>query len=171
MKKLVLVVLGFILGAAITYYFCPRPLEEVVTETKIKKPNGLITIDEAKDLNNNWTKFRQGAVDSASARQGRKKDNRSTSWDLDEVENYIAYAKNQSDSLGYNMTGLRVYLGVYGKNQGQAKKNLSTMFMVPTGTPIKAKANAVNMSFFGNDEDIPVDPLNKGTGGAGGYNP
>ncbi|MDO6761509.1 hypothetical protein Q4566_14955 [Tamlana sp. 2_MG-2023] len=169
MKKLVLVVLGFILGAAITYYFCPRPLEESVEETKIVKPNGLITIDEAKDLNNNWTKFRKGAVDSASAKQGRKKDTRSTSWDLEEVENYIAYAKNQADSLGYDMTGLRVYLGVYGKNQGQAKKNLSTMFMVPTGKKNQAKASTIGLSLQNGGGTIPIEALNKSSGGSDGF--
>ncbi|QQY81754.1 hypothetical protein JJL45_12595 [Tamlana sp. s12] len=171
MKKLVLLVLGFILGAVITYYFCPRPLQEEVAEQKIVKPKGLITIDEAKTLNNNWTKHREKAVDSAAAKQGRKKDTRSTSWDLDEIENYITYAKNQADSLGYDMTGVRVYLGVYGENQGQAKKNLSTMFIVPTGKKSKATASALNLSLRGNDDDIPVDPLNRGGGGQGGYNP
>ncbi|WP_194768671.1 hypothetical protein [Tamlana sp. I1] len=169
MKKLAYAILGFIVGAFLTYYFCVKPVAANETETKIVKPKGLITIDEAKELNNNWTEFRQKAVDSAAAKQGRKKDNRSTEFSLEEIENYLAYAKNQSDSLGYTMTGVRVYLGVYGKNAGQTKKNLSTMFIVPTGNKSKAKAATLNLSFFGDDEDIPVSPLNRGQGGEGSY--
>ncbi|WP_067146285.1 hypothetical protein [Pseudotamlana agarivorans] len=170
MKKLVLLVLGFILGAVITYYFCPRPLQEEVAEQKIVKPKGLITFDEAKVLNDNWSKYRQKAVDSASKKYGgRNKDTRNVNWPLEEVENYIAYAKSQADSLGYEVTGLRVYLGVYGKNQGQAKKNLSTMFIVPTGTKTTSKASSLNFNLQGGPTDLDVSPLNKVTGGTGDF--
>ncbi len=77
-------------------------------------------------------RFREAAVDSAAKKQGRNKDDRSTWWSIDDIENYIAFAKNQTDSLDYGITGIRVYLGVYGDNAGRTKKNLSTMFLVPT---------------------------------------
>ena len=171
MKKFGSIILGFIIGAFATYYFCPRTVSEV-KEAKIIKPSGVISIAEAKALNNNWTEFRQAAVDSAAKKQGRNKDNRWASWSLDDIENYITYAKNQSDSLGLSMTGLRVYLGVYGKNKGQSKKNLTTMFIVPT---VKNKISQANMSIANikvqrDDEDCgECDPLNEGQGGDGSY--
>ncbi|WP_298238055.1 hypothetical protein [uncultured Algibacter sp.] len=168
MKKLGSIIIGFILGALLTYYFCPRSLD-TEEEIAIVKPKGVISITNAKELNKNWTDFRQAAVDSAAKKQGRNKDNRWVWWSLDEVENYIAYSKNQTDSLGYEMTGLRFYLGVYGNNKGQNKKNLTTLFAVPTGKKSISEASSFYLNFLAN-EDIPGGlPFNNGTGGSGGY--
>jgi hypothetical protein len=167
MKKTTLFLLGIILGALATYFFCPRLPQEESIETKIVKPKGVITQNQAKELNANWTLHRKAAVDSAAQKQGRSQDDRSASWSLEDVENYLAYAKSQSDSLGYDMTGIRIYLGVYGKNAGQTKKDLTTMFIVPTGKISKSEASVIMLP-PGNG-DLPVDPLNNGIGGQGSY--
>lgn len=175
MKKLSYTILGFIIGAVLTYYFCPRNPELDVMETKIKiaeefeKPDGLIELDYAQELNKNWTEYREAAVDSAAQRQGRKKDNRWTSWKLKDIKNYLAYSKAEAKKLGYNMTGIRVYLGVYGDHAGSRKKNLTTMFIVPTGKKSHDNASMMPFNFQGDDEDIPLLPLNNGHGGSGGY--
>jgi len=165
MKKLIYTILGFIVGGLLTYYFCPR-VEQV--PEKIVKPKGVITVEQAKILSDNWSKTRKSAVDSAARRQGRAEDDRSTYWDLEDIENYIGYAKKSADSLGYKMTGLRVYLGVYGENAGETKKNLTTMFIAPTGHKATSKASNFNFSVQGNNP-LPVSPINKGAGGEGGY--
>ncbi|MFG6687479.1 hypothetical protein ACGK9U_12910 [Mariniflexile sp. HNIBRBA6329] len=164
MKNIIYLILGAIIGALATYYFCPRLIDDNLT--KIVKPSGVISVEQAKELNANWTLHRKAAVDSAAQKQGRAQDDRSTYWSLDEIENYLGYAKNQADSLGYNMTGIRVYLGVYGKNAGQTKKDLTTMFIVPTGKQKKSHASSVNLFNF---QDVDVPPLNRGTGGDRGY--
>ncbi|MEC3908773.1 hypothetical protein VOI54_17225 [Tamlana sp. 2201CG12-4] len=171
MKKLTYIILGFIIGAVLTYYFCPRPVEMQTSETKIVKPNGVISIDKAKELNNNWTDYRQAAVDSAAQKQGRKKDDRSVFWSIEDIENYLVYAKNQTDSLGYDMSGIRIYLGVYGENAGQLKKNLTTMFIVPTISKQLAQAsmNPMNMGLQNGGDCPECSPLNAGSGGNGGY--
>ena len=171
MKKLSYIILGFLIGAFATYYLCPRQVQDMQAEVKIIKPKGVITPTQAKALNNNWTKYREAAVDSAARQQGRNKDDRSTWWSLDDIENYIAYSKNQTDSLGYAMTGMRVYLGVYGKNAGQSKKDLTTMFMVPTVKKATAKASITPFSLsLQNNGDCPTcPPLNNGQGGGGSY--
>ena len=169
MKKLSYVILGFFIGALLTYFFCPRNCEVETIETKIVKPNGVISIEKAKILNDNWTKYRQAAVDSAAKKQGRNKDDRSVHWSLKDVKDYLAYAEHYSDSMGYEMTGVQVYLGVYGKNAGQTKKNLTTMFIAPTGkkkTDSQGSAIPLKLS---KDENPPVPPLNDGTGGNAGY--
>ncbi|WP_339918229.1 hypothetical protein [Yeosuana marina] len=165
MKKTSLFLLGIIIGAFATYFFCPRQVDTHVE--KIVKPKGVINQETAKELNANWTLHRKQAVDSAAQKQGIKKDDRSVWWSLEDVENYLAYAKNQADSLGYDMNGIRVYLGVYGKNAGQAKKDLTTMFLVPTGKISKSQASSIILSF--SDSDLPIDPLNDGQGGSEGY--
>lgn len=175
MKKLSYIILGVIIGAALTYYFCPRNPELDAMETKMKMagefemPEGLIERDAAQKLNENWTEYREGAVDSAAQRQGREKDNRWTSWKLKDIENYLAYSKDEAEKLGYDMTGIRVYLGVYGDDAGSSKKNLTTMFIVPTGKKSHDNASMMPFNFRGDDEDIPLLPLNEGSGGSGGY--
>ena len=167
--------MGFIIGAALTYYLCPRNLELDAMETRMKTaekfemPVGLIERDDAQKLNENWTEYREAAVDSAARQQGRKKDNRWTSWKLKDIENYLAYSKEEAEELGYDMTGIRIYLGVYGKLAGSNKKNLTTMFIVPTGKKSNDNASMMPISLLGDDEDIPLLPLNKGGGGSGGY--
>ncbi|WP_111307231.1 hypothetical protein [Confluentibacter sediminis] len=168
MKQLSYIILGLIIGALLTYYFCPRMINQ--PPGKIVKPKGVITVEQAKALNDNWTKYRKQAVDSAAKEQGREEDDRSTYWSLEDIENYLDYAKHYSDSIGYNMTGIRVYLGVYGENAGQTKKNLTTMFMVPTLQKAKSLASSfyINMQGGGGSN---VPPLNEGAGGQGGYIP
>lgn len=168
MKKTAYLILGFIIGGVLTYYFCPRSVEVGITEVKVVKPKGVISVSEATALSENWSKFRKQAVDSASARHGRKNDNRSVSWSLEDIENYLAYAKQESKALGYDMTGITVYLGVYGKNAGQSKKDLTTMFIAPTGKKTRSEANSLNLSLLGGGR-LPVDPLNDGDGGNNGY--
>ena len=171
MKKLVYIILGFIIGALLTYYFCPRPQDMGTIDTKIVKPKGVISVKAAKELNKNWTDFREAAVDSAAKKQGRKKDNRSTWWSINDIETYLAFAKNQTDSLDYSITGIRVYLGVYGDNAGVTKKNLSTMFLVPTVKKRTAQAsmNPFNVVIQKEEDCAECDPLNDGGGGPGGY--
>ncbi|WP_341216226.1 hypothetical protein [uncultured Wocania sp.] len=171
MKKLSYIVLGFLIGAFATYYFCPRDLGEGVVDVEIIKPRGVIAPGQAKKLNDNWTEYREAAVDSAAKKQGRNKDDRSTWWSLNDIENYIAYSKHVTDSLKYDMTGIRVYLGVYGDNAGQTKKNLTTMFLVPTVKKGKANAsmNPFNFSFQNNGDCPECPPLNEGSGGGSGY--
>lgn len=169
MKKLIYIILGFIIGAILTYYFCPRQIEQI--PAKIVKPKGVIKPEEAKELNANWTLYRKAAVDSAAQKQGRNQDDRSTWWSLEDIENYLVYAKNQSDSLGYDMTGVRIYLGVYGNNAGQTKKDYTTMFIVPTGDKLKSQASS-SLGFMPpqSGENVPgADPLNGGTGGKTSY--
>lgn len=166
MKKASLFLLGIIIGAFVTYFFCPRQAAKL-KEQPIVKPKGVITVEKAKELNTNWTLHRKKAVDSAAAKQGRKQDDRSVWWSLDDVENYVAYAKSESQRLGYDMNGIRVYLGVYGKNAGQTKKDLTTMFLVPTGNVSKSQASSIVLP--PTDDDLPIDPLNDGTGSGNGY--
>ncbi|MDO5980873.1 hypothetical protein [Flavivirga spongiicola] len=168
MKKLSYIILGFIIGAVLTYYFCSRDIDVKSMSTKFEIPDGVIERDKAEELNNNWTEYREAAVDSAAQRQGRKKDNRWTSWKLKDIENYLAYSKEEAEKLGYDMNGIRVYLGVYGENAGLNKKNLTTMFIVPTGKKSHDTASMMPFTFQSNT-DLPMPPLNNGHGGSGGY--
>ncbi len=173
MKKLSLIILGIILGAVLTYLFCPRQIEEEAvsktSEARIKKPEGVVSVEQAKALNDNWTKYRQAAVDSAAQQQGRDKDDRAAWWSLEDIENYIDYAKKEAAKTGYDMTGIRIYLGVYGESYGEEKKNLTTMFLVPTGEKSQSKASFSPFTLRRGNSDLTVPPLNNGSGSDSGY--
>ncbi|GAA4299961.1 hypothetical protein [Aestuariibaculum suncheonense] len=167
MKKISYVFLGIVIGGLLTFFLTPKPIKEAVPI--VMKPKGVIPQAEAITLNNNWTKYRKQAVDSAAKAQGAtKEDTRSVEWSLSDIQDYLVWAQQEADTLGYSVTGFRVYLGVYGKNAGQAKKDLTTMFIAPIGYQNKNKASSVNVSLQ-TPRPIPIDPLNEGNGGNGDY--
>lgn len=169
MKKLGPIILGFIIGAVLTYYFCPRQIDDMYTvDVENAVPKDTISVAEAKILSKNWEQNNATEVDSTFEVEGSKKKIRSVWWSLDEVNEYLAYAKAKSDTLGYTMTGVRVYLGNYGKNTDPIKKNRNTMFIVPTGNSSTSKASSLNFNVLLNN-DIPAPPLNDGSGGPNGY--
>lgn len=182
MKKITYILLGFIIGAVLTYYFCPRPDDsettetvesqesaesEAIAETKFVKPSGVISVEEAIELNDNWTKFRQKAVDSASRRQGRNIDKRSVGWAVKDVRDYLNWAEAESESQGYSMDSIYVYLGVYGKKAPKRKANYTTMFIAPKGQKLTSEASTLPL--FTGMRGSKVPPLNEGTGGGSSY--
>lgn len=170
MKKLGPIILGFIIGAVLTYYFCPRPGEDTPTMAEeIVKPKGVISVAKAKELNNNWTQFRKAAVDSASSREGRPVDNRYTSWSIKDIRDYLNYADQEAGNMGYTLDSVRVYLGVYGKKASREKANLTTMFIAPIGSKKVSKASFLPSSMALSLQTPAIPPLNDGQGGGSSY--
>lgn len=168
MKKLIYIIFGFIIGALLTYYFCPRAVQNM-TEISKKVPKDTISVAEAKILSNNWEQNNPTEIDSIIDVEGTKKQMRSVAWSLEDINDYLVYAEAKSDSLGYTMTGVRVYLGNYGNVNNPVKKNRNTMFIVPTGNKNTSKASSLNIFLPPAIQDIPAPPLNDGHGGNGGY--
>ncbi len=170
MKKLGPIILGFIIGAVLTYYFCPRQIDELHTmDVENVIPKDTISVAEAKILSKNWEKNNATEIDSTLEFEGSKKKIRSVWWSLMEVNEYLVYAKAESKNLGYTMTGVRVYLGNYGNTRKSTKKNRNTMFIVPTGHKATSKASSLNVFLPPSDGDIPAPPLNDGGGSGNGY--
>ncbi len=169
MKKPVLLLLGIAIGIGVSYFYFNNQEATTASEKVMKsivKPKGVITPAQAKTLNNKWTDTREHAMDSIISRisQGRiKKDNRSSWWSLEDIENYLAYAENQADNLGYTLNGIRIYQGVYEGNAPNGKADYATLFWVPTGKKSKSEGSMLNFTLQGGDKDIPGgDPLNQG---------
>ncbi|MBU2951834.1 hypothetical protein KO493_14130 [Tamlana agarivorans] len=139
--------------------------EEEATPTETANyyiPDGVISTDYAISLNQAWNA--KNAAIYSKAGLSKADENQSFWWSLEDLRNYLAYAEQEAKEKGYHMNGVRVYLAAYPE-----KGNENTLFFAPTGYETAAKASAINMSFFGNDEAIPVDPLNRGEGGNNGY--
>ncbi len=169
MKKLGPIIVGFIIGALLTYFFCPRPDGEMHTmDTKIKIPKDTISVAEATKLFKNWQQNNPTEIDSTIEVEGSRKKITNVGWSLSEVREYLDYAEAKSDTLGYKMTGIRVYMGNYGKDTDPSLKNRNTLFIVPTGNKKLSKASALNITLQ-DGGNVPITPLNRGGGGHGEY--
>ena len=143
MKKLSILILGALLGAFATYYFCPNcGATEDMVEAPIVKPKGLISPEQAKILDTTYNSRYKLVSDSIVTRKGG--DNRSVWFSLTDVENYIKYADSQSTALGYNMDGIRIYMAAY-PDDPKLGAGYTTVFMMPTGSESLSEGSS---SFF-----------------------
>lgn len=179
MNKIGSTLLGVAVGALGTYFGVPKndtastdasSVEISALEEDKGQPMDTISIAKAMELDKNWTKFRKPAVDSCAQSQGQKQDDRSVAWNLKDLQRYLRYARRESRKLGYDMTGVRVHLGVYGAHEIPECRNLTTMFIVPTGNKITSKASTLTLPLqWGGGGTIPVPPFNNGNGGDDHY--
>ena len=117
-----------------------------------------INFKQAQELNQNFVKTRTKAIDGAIG----KKDAISSWFSLEELKEYIAYVEEQGKLRNFDVNGLRVYFGAYSNTVNDvSKKDLSTVFFVPTQAKIKSDENG-----GGDNSDITdIDGLNQGQTG------
>ncbi len=151
MKKLAY----FIIGLGIGFLACKFLFNQSLTydTMEIIKPKGVKTPEQARELDQNYNQ-RHALISKDLGIE----DNRSSWYSLEDVENYLIYAKNQADTLGYKLDGIRIYEGAH------SERGLTTMFLVPTGTPNKSATT--NNFMPPSSGDIPEgDVLNDGSNG------
>lgn len=157
MKKLLVLLLGIILGILISYYIINPNTD---TETMTKPPKGVISPETAKQMDEAFNKRHKLISDSILG----KPDNRSAWWSLDDLKAYIGYAEGQAKDLGYKMDGIRVYLAAH---PNELNDGFTTVFMAPTGKRLLAEGGMIDVGNQkggdGGSGDIPGgDPLNDG---------
>ncbi|MEY8848628.1 hypothetical protein AB9K26_07420 [Psychroserpens sp. XS_ASV72] len=148
MKKLVLLILGFILGALAMYFYCQK---ETPIEMLPPPPKGMITPAEATVLDKAYNERYQLISDSIVTRKGG--DNRSSWYALEDVQDFLQIAQSQAKDLGYTMNGVRIYLGA--KPTDSQGAGYTTVFMMPTGYLNTSEGNMFNFMFQGGKNDIP----------------
>jgi len=162
MKKLGLLILGMILGALAMYFYCCNDQMKVASESRIAAPKGIITSKEASTLDKAYNLKHRIINDSLFKKSADGGDNRSSWWAIEDIQNYINHAEHQAGELGYNMDGLRVYLGSYPSKNGET--GLTTMFFVPTGSKNTSQGSMFPIQL--GSGDIPGgDGLNGGGNG------
>ncbi len=120
----------------------------------MSNPKGLITPEQAKILNDAYTP----RCELVSKDITKRPDNRSVWYSLEEIENFLSYAKEQAKELGYEMDGIRIYCGAYPEEKGEA--GYSTSFIIPTSS------NEIGKESNGQSHDIQqASGLNKGSQG------
>lgn len=158
MKKLALLILGFILGALAMYFYCQK---ETPIEMLPPPPKGLITPAEAKVLDQAYDTRYKLVSDSIVTRAGG--DNRSSWFALEDVKGFLTYAQNQAGELNYTMNGVRIYLGAKPKDKEGA--GYTTMFMMPTGYINKSEGSMFMLQTGGKGDIIGGNGLNHGENG------
>ncbi|WP_370390955.1 hypothetical protein [uncultured Winogradskyella sp.] len=163
MKNFLYLILGIIIGAALAYLYNTKDETDATVELKqVNLPQGIITPAEAMRLDKAYNIKHNIINDSLFKKDPNGGDNRSSWYALKDIESYLHYAKNQANELGYQLDGLRVYLGSYPKEDKQS--GLTTMFFIPTG--VKKIDEGSMFSLRQGSIDIPGgDGLNKGSNG------
>ena len=162
MKKIVLFLLGIVIGALLMYYYNSGNAD-MDSEQPITEPKGLIKPNEARVLDQAYNLRHRIINDSLFKKSTNGGDNRSSWWSIEEIQNYINYAENQAGELGYTMDGLRLYLGAHPNANGET--GLTTMFFIPTGVK-NTSQGGVFITPQKNSHDIEgAKGLNFGQGG------
>jgi hypothetical protein len=131
-------------------------------EKRFENPKQLISVKEAKELNLRYINERSRLISESL----KIEDANAIWYSIEELENYIYYAKTQGAKKGYKIDGIRFYLGVYSKDPRNAEKaGLTTIFLTPTGKKVNQKAAMLNFSTAVQEKytDVTiVEPLNYG---------
>ncbi len=128
---------------------------------KVAKPAHAISKERAITLSNNYT----ARYDSINRIIG-KEDNRSTWYSLKELKAYIAYIEAQGKEQGYAVDGIRFYLGAYGVDDKNPKRqNETTIFLAPTGKKIGAMTERSMSTNPTSPDIITIDAYNFGGNG------
>ena len=159
MKKLVLLILGFILGALAMYFYCCKQEPEALTTSA--PPKGIITPAEAMVLDKAYDTRYNLISDSIVTRKGG--DNRSSWFSIDEMETFLLYAANQAGELDYTLTGIRIYAGAEPSDAQGA--GYTTFFMMPTGSKNTSHGSMFMLQGGGKGDIIGGNGLNHGTEG------
>lgn len=153
MKKLLLLILGFILGALAMYFYCQSndgSLEgmEPATPKGIIKPAEITTLTQAYNS-------RYDSINATVFKDVKGGDNRSSWYSLKDVRNYLTIAENQASDLGFTMDGVRLYLGA--QPMSGDVPGYTTLLFVPTGTPMTSEGKMFNFALQtgGGTPDIP----------------
>ncbi|WP_178985481.1 hypothetical protein [Winogradskyella helgolandensis] len=161
MKKFGSLILGILLGALAMYYYFNNNQDMTTEPPTIKPPSGIITPEEIKTLDQAYNE-RYEIINDSLFKDSKTGDNRSSWYKLEDIENYLAYAKQQAKENGNTLDGLRLYLGAHPDTKEE--EGLTTLLFVPTGYKNTSEGSFISMQGGGNDlEDS--DGLNAGNEG------
>lgn len=162
MKNFGLLILGIILGALATYFYCNKDVDSMSGPPTITEPSGLIKPDKIKSLTQAYNQRHKIITDSLF-KNAKTEDNRSSWFKLEDIENYLTYAKQQAKDNNHVLDGLRLYLGAY-PTLDKDNPGLTTLLFVPTGYEKKSEGSFFSLQ-GGSGDLTGSDGLNKGGNG------
>lgn len=122
------------------------------TPNEVKAPDQIVSIEEAKNMYNNYTKKRADLIEATEAPQedGSKFiASRYGDYDIETIKNYIKYVEQQADSAGVKVETLRFYFSTYPdkkdfpNNKKIKHPRQNSFFIVPT-----MKVDTMNLGFY-----------------------
>ncbi|MGY3794270.1 hypothetical protein [Aquimarina sp. 433] len=123
---------------------------------KVQKPQKCISVEKAKELHNNWCGKRGKSLEKSLGFE----DAHEFHWTLAELEEYVAYVKQESEAQGIKNPGIRAYMGAYSPSKCKMGRGYSTLFFAPTGSRPGAGKDG------GDDENnYDIDAFNGGSSG------
>jgi hypothetical protein len=109
------------------------------------KPQKCISVQNARNLYNNWQNTRAGSLaDDGEA------DTCDFTFSLDEMQEFLDYVKEHSTKAGITNPGIRIYFAAY----NNSSTNKATVFLTAT-----------EGSDSDSDNNYDIDPLNTVVGG------
>ncbi|RNC89400.1 MAG: hypothetical protein ED555_07870 [Allomuricauda sp.] len=106
---------------------------EMAQEEEVKPPAGIISLDEAKTLCDNYEERRIAGIkefEMASNPEEEFVPTQFIDFDFETIDNYLKYVKQEAKKAGVSPDSLRIYLGNYGKEGKEPNRN--TVFLLPT---------------------------------------
>ncbi len=122
-----------------------------------KKPNKCISVDNAKELQQNWCDHRASHLHKCLGHE----DAREFWWSVEELEEYLAYVKEESAKQGIQKPGIRAYFGAYPQAKCKHGKGMSTLFLAPTGS----REGSLGKDGALEPNNYEIEPLNEGSYG------
>ena len=129
------------------------------SKKEFKKPNGLITNEQANKMEETYKANQHKAINSFLSQNGVDViDNREVWFSLEELENYIEYVKQESKKQELEDLGIRVYFGAKKNERNEVK---STIFFFPTHN----NSNSATRAAAANSNSYGIQGLNYGSSG------
>lgn len=111
------------------------------------RPQNCITVQEAKDLQNNWNTTRAVVIKQS---RNNQEDTCEFVFSLENLQEFLDYVKEESGNQGIDNPGVRIYFAAYDKKDN---KNATVFLSATDGTSATA------------DNNYNIDPLNDTVGG------
>lgn len=140
MKKLALLILGIIIGALAMYFYFHSDKNNI-DMAQVPTPKGIVSPSEIKTLTQAYND-RYDTITNTFFKGVKGGDNRSSWYSIEDLENFLALAKQQAGELGYTMDGVRLYLGAH--PTVDEVPGYTTMLLVPTGYEKSSEGNMIN---------------------------
>ncbi|MEM1339955.1 MAG: hypothetical protein AAGF96_19500 [Bacteroidota bacterium] len=111
----------------------PEEMEEEIVK-EVKRPEDLISLDEAKELCQNYERRRIPGIVKFEAAQGDAEEKfiptQFVAFDLAKLKEYIKYVEQEASKVNVAPDSLRIYLANYGMEGKDPNHN--TLFILPT---------------------------------------
>lgn len=117
------------------------PPEKDAPLKQVAPPKEAISYKKAKVLEREFIATRGKIINKYMDFEEGQEDTREFWFDLETLKQYIKYVEYESNRLGYDNLGIRIYKGAYPKNSDYEDAGFSTVILVPTGNKSVSKGS------------------------------